>query len=481
MVLWLRPGRGFRQRRTGPYDFGHPLPMSPFRSVDPSTGAPRAHFALHGPAEIEDRVRSVTEAARANGARPVSERATLLRALAAALRADLETDALLMADEMGKPLTQGRGEVEKCAWTCSFAADHAVQWLQAEVVLTEARRSEVHRRPMGVVLAVMPWNFPFWQVLRFAAGAIAAGNAVLLKHAPNVPELADRLDGLCARAGVPPDLIRSIRVDVPTIGPLLADPRIAALTFTGSTTAGRALAAAAGAALKPSVLELGGSDPFIVLADADLDLAADLAARARLQNNGQSCIAAKRFVVERAVAAPFIERLRDRLSEALPSDPRQATCKLGPMARADLRDTLHDQVRRSVAAGATLALGGAPTPGSGWFYPATLLTDCRPGHAVWDEETFGPVAAVRVVDDRQAALAAAVHGPYGLGATILSADVEAAAAMAAHLPAGAVFVNDLLRSDPRLPFGGTRDSGWGRELGRDGMLAFTHCQSLWIR
>lgn len=454
--------------------------MTPFRSYDPTTGALVSEHPLHDTAEVEGRLAAVAAAAARSRRTPIAERADWLRALAATLRAHRNSHALLMAEEMGKPLTQGLGEVDKCAWACEYAAEHAAAWLQPELVATEARSSSVHRVPMGAILAIMPWNFPFWQVFRFAASAIAAGNTVLLKHAPNVPRLSAVIDGLCAAAGVPADLVREVRVDPVAIPALIGDPRVAALTFTGSTAVGRVVAASAGQALKPSVLELGGSDPFIVLADADLDRAADVGARGRLQNNGQSCIASKRFIVERAVAGPFIDRLAAQFETWSCADPRDPAARLGPMARPDLRETLHRQVERSVAAGARVVVGGTMTEGPGWFYPATLLVDSAPGQAAWDEECFGPAAALCVVDDADEAFRLAAATSFGLGATVFSADAFGAAERGLDLPAGAIFVNDLLRSDPRLPFGGTRESGWGRELGRDGMWAFTHTVTRWV-
>jgi succinate-semialdehyde dehydrogenase/glutarate-semialdehyde dehydrogenase len=333
---------------------------------------------------------------------------------------------------------------------------------------------------MGAILAIMPWNFPFWQLFRFGASALAAGNVIVLKHAPNVPRCAEAIEAIFAEAGAPEGVLVSVNAAVRDIPGLLEDARVAAVTLTGSTRAGQAVAAAAGRALKPSVLELGGSDPFLVLPDADLDRAADFAARARLQNNGQSCIAAKRFIVVDAVADAFVERFRAALAAHTVGDPRAPTTRVGPMARRDLRDELARQVERSVAAGAQCILGGAPDGGEGFFYPPTLLTGLQPGMAAWDEETFGPCAAVRTVPDVEAAIAAANDSVFGLGATVFTEDRALATRVAGQLECGAVFVNDMVRSDPRMPFGGTKQSGWGRELGREGMLQFTHARSIWI-
>jgi succinate-semialdehyde dehydrogenase/glutarate-semialdehyde dehydrogenase len=454
--------------------------MTEFRSFDPTSG----RFVLDRPeathAELDAALARSASALRAWSRAPLAERAEALRRLGGVLRARASEDGLLMAEEMGKPAAQGKAEAEKCAWACEFAADHAERWLAAEVIPTEARSSFVRHDPMGAVLAVMPWNFPFWQLFRFGASALAAGNVIVLKHAPNVPRCAEAIVEIFAQAGVPDGVLVSVNAAVRDIPRLVEDPRIAAVTLTGSTRAGQAVAEVAGRALKPSVLELGGSDPFIVLEDADLDRAADFAARARLQNNGQSCIAAKRFIVVEQVAEAFLERFAAALATHTVGDPRAATTRVGPMARRDLRDELARQVDRSVAVGARCVLGGHAGDGEGFFYAPTLLSGVGPGMAAWDEETFGPCAAVHSVPNADAAVAAANATVFGLGATLFTADLDRAARLAGQLECGAVFVNDMVRSDPRMPFGGTKQSGWGRELGREGMLQFTHTRSVWI-
>lgn len=391
-------------------------------------------------------------------------------------------DALgtLMAEEMGKPVTQGVAEAKKCAWACRHAAAHAASWLAPEAVPTEARTSYVRHEPLGPVLAIMPWNFPLWQLFRFGASALAAGNTVLLKHAPIVPGCAEAIVSVCAEAGLPEGVVANVFARVDQLEAILADPRIAGVTLTGSTQAGRSVAALAGRHLKPSVLELGGSDPFIVLASADLDRAAATAATARLQNNGQSCIAAKRFIVAAEVADDFIERFRAKLEAAVVGDPCDAATTLGPMARRDLRDELHAQVTASVARGAKLVLGGEVPAREGFWYPATLLTEAAPGMPIWDEETFGPAAAVRVVRDAAEAVTVANASPYALGASVWTGDRDEGERLASELRGGAVFVNAMVKSDPRLPFGGIGVSGWGRELGREGMRAFTATKSVWV-
>jgi len=454
--------------------------MTEFRSYDPTSG----RFVLDRPeanhAELESSLARSAAAYRNWSRAPLATRTDALRRLGGVLRARAAADGLLMAEEMGKPAAQGKAEAEKCAWACEFAAEHAEAWLADEHIATEARSSFVRRAPMGAILAIMPWNFPFWQLFRFGASALAAGNVIVLKHAPNVPRCAEAIVQICAEAGLPDGVLVSVNAAVGDVAALIEDARVAAVTLTGSTRAGQSVAAIAGRALKPSVLELGGSDPFIILPDADLDRAADFAARARLQNNGQSCIAAKRFIVVDDVADAFIERFRAALSAHVVGDPRDAATRVGPMARLDLRDELARQVERSIAAGARCLLGGAPGAGEGFFYAPTLLTDLQPGMAAWDEETFGPCAAVRRVADVDAAVAAANDSVFGLGATVFTEDRTLAARVAGRLECGAVFVNDMVRSDPRMPFGGTKQSGWGRELGREGMLQFTHARSVWI-
>jgi succinate-semialdehyde dehydrogenase/glutarate-semialdehyde dehydrogenase len=450
-----------------------------FRSFDPSTGRLVTERPAATPAEIEAALNRSWTAFEGWSRAPVSERAAGLRRLAAALATDRERLAALMAEEIGKPIRQGRAEIEKCAWACTFAADSAEEWLAPELVETEARRSLVRYEPLGPILAIMPWNFPFWQVLRFGAGALAAGDTIVLKHAPNAPRCAEAVEGLFVAADLADRLV-NVYAHVDSVEAILADRRIAGVTLTGSTRAGRLVAQMAARHLKPSVLELGGSDAFVVLADADLDAAAEVAASARLQNNGQSCIAAKRFIVEAPVADAFLERFRARLEAAVPGDPRDDATILGPMARRDLRDGLHGQVAASVRLGARCLLGGAVPERDGFWYPATLLTDVSPDLPVWEEETFGPVAAARVARDAEEAVALANHHRYGLGATLFTRDLDRAEQLGSRIRSGSVFVNGLVRSDPRLPFGGVGESGWGRELGRVGMRSFTLQKTVWV-
>ena len=454
--------------------------MSEFRSVDPSTGRLVSERPEATPAELEAALAQTSRAFAVWSNEPIEGRARVLHRLGAVLRSRATADATMMAEEMGKPFAQGKGEAEKCAWGCEFAAENAARWLASETIATEAHASFVRHEPMGPILAIMPWNFPYWQLFRFGASALMAGNSIVLKHAPNVPRCAEAIVDIAREAGLPEGLIVAVNARVDQIEGLLADERVAAVTLTGSTRAGQSVAALAGRYLKPSVLELGGSDPFLVLEDADLEQAAEVAARARLQNNGQSCIAAKRFIVVQAVAEAFVERLHAAMKLHPLGDPRDPATKVGPMARRDLRDELAAQIAQSIAAGARCVLGGIAPARDGWWYPPTLLVETGPGMAAWDDETFGPCAAVRIVADADAAVAAANATPFGLGASVWTQDRDRGAALAARLRCGAVFVNELVRSDPRMPFGGTKMSGWGRELGREGMLQFTDTKSVWV-
>jgi succinate-semialdehyde dehydrogenase/glutarate-semialdehyde dehydrogenase len=385
-----------------------------------------------------------------------------------------------MTREMGKPIVQSEAEVEKCALTCDYYAEHAAAFLAEQPRATDAARSYVRFDPLGVVLAVMPWNFPFWQVFRFAAPALMAGNAALLKHASNVPRCALEIEEVFRRAGFPEDLFRSLLTDAAGVKTLIADPRVVAVTLTGSEQAGMAIAEQAGAHLKKTVLELGGSDPFIVLADAPLEAAARAAAEARLINSGQSCIAAKRFIVVEAVAERFIERFKAELAGRRVGDPTLRDTQVGPQARVDLRDQLHEQVVESVKRGARPLLGGQVPAGPGAFYPPTLLIAVDRGMPAFDEETFGPVAAVITAKDESDAVRLANDSPYGLGAALWTADRTRADRLAAEIEAGAVFVNEVVKSDPRLPFGGIKRSGYGRELSEYGIREFVNIKSVWM-
>ncbi len=450
-----------------------------FAVINPATGEELARHAVHAPDEVRRLARRAGEAFVLWRRVPFDERAAILHRTACGLRREAPALAELMAREMGKPVTQGRAEAEKCAWVCEHYADHGARYLVDEAVGTEHREAFVTCQPLGTVLAVMPWNFPLWQVFRAAAPTLLAGNTMLLKHASNVPGCALAIERLFREAGLPDGVFTTLLIDTDAVRRLIRSTAVQAVTLTGSTGAGRAVGREAGARLKKVVLELGGSDPYLVLADADLELAADVCARSRLLNSGQSCIAAKRFVVVQAVRAEFEARFVARMAAATVGDPLVETTVVGPMARVDLRDELDDQVRRSVAKGARLLLGGVVPPTRGAWYPPTVLTDVRRGSPAWREELFGPVAAIIPVRDERAAIRAANATTFGLGAAVFTRDVARGRRIARdELAAGSVAVNALVASDPRLPFGGIGESGHGRELGREGIREFVNVKSV---
>lgn len=448
-------------------------------SLNPATDAVLAQYDAHDGAAIEQRLARAAGAQRAWARTPLAERLALLRQVARTLRERRDEVAPLATLEMGKPLAEARGEVEKCAWNFEFYAEAAPGFLQDSVVASSASDSRIVYDPMGLVLAVMPWNYPFWQVMRAAAPVLAGGNGLVLKHASNVPQCALALERVFEQAGAPAGLFTTLLVGSGEVGRLIADPRIAAVTFTGSTPAGRTIASQAGQALKKQVLELGGSDPFIVLADADVEAAAAVAVKARFQNTGQSCIAAKRFIVEHAVAERFVEAFCAGTRQLVVGDPMQAATTQGAMAKRNLRDELHAQVQASVRQGARLLLGGAPVEGPGAFYQPTVLDHVAPTMTAASEETFGPAAAILRVADADEAVRVANGTPFGLGAALWTADLDRAARLTRVIDAGAVFVNGMVASDPRLPFGGIKESGYGRELGMLGLHEFTHIKTVW--
>jgi len=411
-----------------------------------------------------------------------SERAGPMRAAADVLRRREGRLAELMALEMGKPLAQGRAEVEKCAWVCDYYAEHAASFLSDEIVDTDATRSYVAFRPLGAVLAVMPWNFPLWQVFRFAAPALMAGNAGVLKHSSNVMGCALAIESVFREAGFPPDLFRTLVIGSKLVRDVIEAGEIRAVTLTGSGPAGRAVAAAAGAVLKKTVLELGGSDPYVVLEDADLDETVATCVNSRLINSGQSCIAAKRFIVVDSVLPEFLRRYVELMATKRTGDPFEEGVDIGPQARRDLRDELHAQVTKSISLGAELLLGGTVPSGPGAFYPPTVLAGVRPGMPAYDEELFGPVAAVIGARDEADAVRIANDSAFGLGAAVFTSDVERGERIARDgLDAGACFVNAFVKSDPRLPFGGIKESGYGRELSVFGIREFVNAKAVYVR
>ncbi len=450
-------------------------------SVNPATGARIAEYEAMSPDAIDTIADDAHRAHRLWRGTPIDERAPRLIAAAEILRRHSEQYARLMAAEMGKPLGEGLAEVEKCAWVCEYYAEQAAGMLRDEPVETDARRSFVTFEPLGVILAVMPWNFPFWQVFRFAAPALMAGNAGVLKHSSNVSGCALAIEGIFRDAGLPEGLFGTALIGSGSVRRLIEHPRVAAVTLTGSTPAGRAVATAAGAALKKSVLELGGSDPYVILEDADLDHAARCCVDSRLINGGQSCIAAKRFIVSESIRGEFERRVVDLMSSRIVGDPTDPNVNIGPLARTDLRDELHEQVRASLKLGARCVLGGKLPDGPGAFYPATVLIDVRPGMPAHDEELFGPVAAIIPARDDEDAVRIANLTVFGLGAAVFTRDIERGEEIATRqLEAGSCFVNAFVKSDPRLPFGGIKESGYGRELGSYGIKEFVNVKSVYV-
>lgn len=451
------------------------------QSINPSTGALIREYPETSAADVASILSGAERAFHAWRGTRFDERARLMRRAAALLREEAGRHAALMAAEMGKPVSQGRGEAEKCAWACDYFADHAGRFLAPETAATDASKSFVAFQPLGPILAIMPWNFPYWQVFRFAAPALMAGNAALLKHASNVSGCALAIAEVFRRAGFPEGLFSVLLVGSGRVAALIESREIRAVTLTGSGPAGRAVAAAAGRALKKTVLELGGSDPYVVLADADLDAAAETCAAARVINSGQSCIAAKRFVVLREVREAFERRFVEAMRAKRMGDPMAEGVDLGPQARRDLRDELHAQVAESVRRGARVLLGGEVPAGPGAFYPPTVLTDVRPGMPAYDEELFGPVASVIEAADEADAIRIANDTPFGLGAAVFSRDVARAERLAAEeLDAGSCFVNSSVKSDPRLPFGGIKESGYGRELAHFGIREFVNIKTVYV-
>ncbi|MFQ6673230.1 MAG: NAD-dependent succinate-semialdehyde dehydrogenase, partial [Fidelibacterota bacterium] len=447
-------------------------------AIDPATGETVKKYKEMTPEEVSRVIEKSHEAFLTWRKTTFSHRSGLMKKAGEILRDRSAEFALLMASEMGKPVTQGRAEAEKCAWVCDYYADNAETFLQSQTVKTEAARSFVAFQPLGVILAVMPWNFPFWQVLRFAAPALMAGNAGILKHASNVPGCALAIEEIFRSAGFPENIFRTLLIGSRQVSAVIENPLVRAATLTGSTPAGRAVAGKAGQMLKKTVLELGGSDPYLILEDAPLDQAVMTCVSSRLINSGQSCIAAKRFIVVESLKERFESLYVQRMAMAKMGDPAQEATEVGPQARQDLRDELHEQVQKSIERGARCLLGGEIPEGKGAFYPPTVLTDVKPGTPAYDEELFGPVASIIPVKNDEEAIRVANDSIFGLGAAVFTSDTAKGEQIATYdLEAGCCFVNDLVRSDPRLPFGGVKESGYGRELSHYGIKEFVNIKT----
>ncbi|NOZ75633.1 MAG: NAD-dependent succinate-semialdehyde dehydrogenase [FCB group bacterium] len=450
--------------------------------INPTTGALEKSYTEHSPQDVTQIIETVHTTYQDWKRTSFAHRSRLMKNAARVLREKAQDYAELMAVEMGKPVKEGRAEVEKCAWVCDYYADNAEGFLSHDIILTEARKSFIAYRPIGIVLAVMPWNFPFWQVLRFAAPALMAGNGGVLKHASNVPGSALAIEDVFRQAGFPDHIFRTLLIGSRQVASVIENPLVKAVTLTGSTPAGKAVASKAGEMLKKTVLELGGSDPYVVLEDADVALAATTCSISRMINGGQSCIAAKRFVVVESVRAEFERLLLERMQTVVMGDPLKEETTLGPQAREDLRDELHAQVEKSIEKGAKVLIGGEIPEGPGAFYPATVLTDVSKGMPAYDEELFGPVAAIIPVKDEAEAIKVANDTIFGLGSAVFTRDVEKGERIATEeLEAGAAFVNAYVKSDPRLPFGGIKESGYGRELAANGIREFVNIKTVYIK
>jgi succinate-semialdehyde dehydrogenase/glutarate-semialdehyde dehydrogenase len=450
------------------------------KAINPATGELLKEYQDHSDQEVDHLIDRAEKQFRSWRDVPFTGRGTLMRRAAAVLRDKKEAYARTITLEMGKLIGESRAEVEKCAWVCEYYAEQAAGFLADEVVATDASRSLVAFQPLGIVLAVMPWNFPFWQVFRFAAPALMAGNTALLKHASNVPGCALAIEEVFRLAGFPEGAFTALLISAGQVGRIFRNPQVKAVTLTGSEPAGANVAAAAGAELKKMVLELGGSDAYIVLEDADLDACLATGVSARMFNAGQSCIAAKRFIVVEPLVETFQDELSRRMSALKIGDPLHEDTQVGPLARPDLVEEIHAQVTRSVELGARLLCGGEKPAGPGAYYPPTVLAGVARGMPVCDEETFGPVAAVIPARDMEAAVAIANDSRFGLGGSVWTRDMHKGEAVARRIESGAVFVNGMTKSDPRLPFGGIKKSGYGRELSSFGIREFVNIKTIWI-
>lgn len=450
------------------------------KTVNPATGESLSEYELHSADEVQRRLDQSERAFESWKTTSFAERSSLLHRIADRVESQASELARLMTLEMGKPISQAEAEVKKCSWVCRHYADNAQRYLTSEPIETEKTESYVRFDPLGPILAIMPWNFPYWQVFRHIAPALMAGNTVVLKHASSVWGVAHKIEELCADPDTPTGLVTNLAIESKSVDSVIENDVIRAVTLTGSEKAGAIVAAQAGKALKKVVLELGGSDPFIVLADADLTEAVEFAVKARTQNSGQSCIAAKRFLVEEGIAREFTDRMTQEMQALTVGDPLDPDTDIGPLCRGDLRDELHEQVQKSIQAGAELKLGGEPLDRPGFFYAPTILSNVRPGMAAFDEETFGPVAAITRVANADEAVKLANQSQYGLGGSVFTKNLDQAKSIAAQLECGTVAINGMVASDPRLPFGGIKQSGFGRELGRWGIREFVNIKTVTV-
>jgi succinate-semialdehyde dehydrogenase/glutarate-semialdehyde dehydrogenase len=450
-------------------------------SINPANGQTIKKYKAHTNKQTEKKIEQTNTAWLSWKETKHTERSRLLNKLATVLQQRKNELARLMALEMGKPITQGIAEIEKCASACEYYAANAATHLKDQLIKTEASKSYVTFQPIGVVLAIMPWNFPFWQVFRFLAPALAAGNCGILKHASNVPGCALAIEDMVNEAGFPKNVLQTLLVSSSKVDKLIENKFIKAVTITGSTAAGKKVAQKAGSLIKKTVLELGGSDAYIILDDANLDEAAEICVNSRLVNSGQSCIAAKRFIVVKAVEKDFTRLFLQKMQTKKTGDPLDPATAIGPQARIDLRDELHNQVKRSVKKGAKCILGGELPKGDNAYYPATILTKVKKGMPAHDDELFGPVAAIISARDEEDAICIANESTFGLGAAVFTKNRKKGEKIAAaRLQAGSCFVNSLVKSDPRLPFGGIKESGYGRELGLFGMYEFVNIKTVYI-
>jgi acyl-CoA reductase-like NAD-dependent aldehyde dehydrogenase len=449
-------------------------------SINPATEEVLESFPLHTADQIESALGAAQKAYQAWRREKFPVRSTLMKRAASCLRQNKARYARMMTEEMGKPITEAEAEVEKCAWNCDYYAENAERFVSPEPRESNASESYIEYIPLGVILAVMPWNYPFWQVFRFAAPALMAGNTAILKHASNVPRCAFGIEEVFREAGFPKGVFQTLLVPGPGVARLIEHPGIAAVTLTGSEGAGSQVAACAGRNFKKTVMELGGSDPFLVLEDADLDAAVTTGVRARYQNTGQSCIAAKRFIVLETIFQTYCDRFVEEIRNLKMGDPMDRGTQIGPLARSEFIGDLERQIRDSVQQGARLLAGGKRSPGKGYFFEPTVLTHVTAEMPVGSEETFGPVAALFKARNIEETIQIANSTPYGLGSSLWTSDLRRAKQIAMEIQAGQVFINGMVASDPRLPFGGIKRSGYGRELSEFGIREFCNIQTVWI-